>query len=83
MSDFFVVWKVTCLKANEDRTFIVIDDGSDPDFYCEKCYAEGNHLPPDKERAESVKRWEHYKELVGRVTFDELEKLALKDKRGW
>ena len=86
MSDFFVVWKVTCLKPRDgekDNSFLVVDIGDDPDFYCDKCSAEANHMPPEKQYTESVKRWGHYKELVGRVTFNQLEKLALKDKRGW
>lgn len=86
MSDFFVVWKVTCLTPRDggkNVNFLVVDMGDDPNFDCEGCSAEGNHLPPNKEFAESAKRWGHYKELVGRVTFDQLEKLALKDKRGW
>lgn len=101
MTDFFVVWKVTCLRhkdqdfgdTDKKRTFLVIDDGGDPNFYCQVCYAERNHLPPTKDWIEminvkdpkyaSTRTFDHYTELVGRVTYEDLEKLAKKDPRGW
>jgi len=89
-----VVWEVTCLKPTGDRRakFLVIDTGDDPNFQCEGCGVEGNHLPPELPveidkwtdmQAERVKRWNHYMILVGRVYLKDLKELALKDKRGW
>jgi len=47
---FIVVWEVTCLASKDmvkENKFLVIDNGNDPNFECECCSANGNHLPPE------------------------------------
>jgi len=87
---FVVVWEVTCLASKDmvkENKFLVIDNGNDPNFECECCSANGNHLPPEYSsveiQTERIKRWQHYRTLVGRIYLSDLKELAKKDARGW
>ena len=87
---FVVVWEVTCLASKDmirENKFLVIDHGNDPNFECECCSSNSNHLPPEYSSAEiqteRIKRWQHYRILVGRISLNNLKELAKKDARGW
>lgn len=80
-----MLWEVTCHNpTREDHAkFLVIDMGNDPNFQCEGCDAESNHLPPEEKYEKSVKRWGHHITLIGRLYEEDLRSLAKKDQRGW